>query len=449
MSSGPGNAWPRRKRAELRAKLGGMQAELDRWLADSAAGGPEEKHHTQVRRITADLRGLVSRIRTDVDAPDLTATWQVVEEHILDLHRIWGFFRAPLITRRNAEFRPFLVAADEFAWACYAPAQRMAVAAGTVGIEAVRQPPLVCLTADAGPYSIPRGSSYAADVSGLVSDASRLVAQALPVPVVGVPWSALHHLPEMLVLGHEVGHHVEDDCGLGARVAGLVAAATGGDAAWARWAGEVFADVYGVLCGGPGFAGVLGDFLLVSGQIGNGDGDYPPVDLRLAVVLAALRAGGCAGAADELADRWAREVRAVPDDRAATDVVAALLAGPYPELGGSPLCAVIDFRTNAEHAATAAGELLQNSTPRTADVRTLLSGTALAFLRDPEKYADLAGPQRNGPGITARVLARVSGLQQAGIRGRGEEPSGPAADPAPTPDEQAELYDLLTARRVT
>ena len=43
---------------------------------------------------------------------------------ILDVHRIWEFFRSKLSQRYVDWFRPFLIAADEFVWDCYTPVRR-------------------------------------------------------------------------------------------------------------------------------------------------------------------------------------------------------------------------------------------------------------------------------------------------------------------------------------
>ncbi|GAA1012497.1 hypothetical protein Aple_006960 [Acrocarpospora pleiomorpha] len=45
-----------RRRAELRAKLGGLEAELASWSELSQVGGLLEKHHTQVAAIVVAFR---------------------------------------------------------------------------------------------------------------------------------------------------------------------------------------------------------------------------------------------------------------------------------------------------------------------------------------------------------------------------------------------------------
>lgn len=402
--------WERRKRAELAAKLAGIADELTAWQSLSTSDDRLIKNHTQIEAVTRRLAGLVALIEEALQQDDLARSWQAVEVQVLDLHRVWGFFRTQLLLRRMEDHAPFLITADEFAWACYRPAQKAAVAAGQADPAAVREPPLVFLGATASPVAIPRGASYAADVGGLTTPASQAVARDLPVPVVTVPWYAPQHLPEILVLGHEVGHHVEDDFGLTGTIASLVARVAGCDPRWLRWAGEVFADVYGTLCGGFAFAAVLADFVHVSGSPGNGAGGYPPTPLRLAVVRETLRLAGRETDAKELAQRWAAEGVEAADDRTARKVAEALLTGPYPELGVDRLDTMTGLGARGSEAADTHEELGRQRQLTTGDVRTLLAGAALAFASDPDAYA--------AADVPTQVFEHVREIQEPGTRYR-------------------------------
>jgi hypothetical protein len=446
------STWAERKRTELLAKLASVDDELTYWQRQAGPTGVLAKHHTQLARVAAELTQVVARVRADIDAADLSASWPQFERQVLDLHRVWDFFREKLALRYVDRFADYLLAADEFAWACYEPMQRAATAAGTVELAAVREPPLVCFTPVSTPFSIPRGASYTQDVGGaaLVSPVSRALAQRLPIPVVGVPWYQLHHLPDALVIGHEVGHHVERDARLTATVQGLVAEAAAGagvGSAWDGWAAETFADVYGVLCGGPAFAQVLADFLVVAGAEHAASEDYPPVKLRVAVTVAALEAAAAAAgereaaatsaAITELRGGWA-------DDGVMTDlgdqaqevaaVAGALVAGPYPELGGGPLTRVVGFGAKrlADQRNDAAA-LLDRRPPGTNDARTLMAAAGRAYAQDPQEY--------QAANVPARVLRRMRAIQAPGVR---EAPQlAPADRPAVDARAADELYTLL------
>ena len=56
------------------------------------------------------------------DEQRLLAGAMDVELMILELHRIWEFFRAKFALRYVDWFAGHLAAADELAWRCYAPA---------------------------------------------------------------------------------------------------------------------------------------------------------------------------------------------------------------------------------------------------------------------------------------------------------------------------------------
>jgi len=213
--------WPERKRAELTAKLASVDAELTFWSGQAQLNGRLEKHHTQVERLRADLSPVGTQLRADIAAANVATDWTRLERSVLDLHRVWDFFREKLALRFVPLFEDYLLAADEVAWSCYRVAQEAATA---VDSSSVREPPLVCFVPLTTPFSMPRGTSYAADVGGapLASPLARRLVERLPVPVVGVPWYQLSHLPDMLILAHEVGHHVENDCALAPTVARLV-----------------------------------------------------------------------------------------------------------------------------------------------------------------------------------------------------------------------------------
>ena len=439
------------------AKLASIDAELEYWQAQAGPQGILAKHNSQLARVASQLTPVLARVRADIEAAELGATWPRFERQILDLHRVWDFFREKLALRYIDWFADYLLAADEYAWACYEPAQQAATAAGTVTLAAVREPPLVSFTPVSTPFSIPRGSSYAADVgpTGLVTPASRALAQRLPVPVVGVPWFQLYHLPDALVIGHEVGHLVERDTRLTATIQGLVERAVtearmdpGCVAAWRGWAAEAFADVYGALAGGPAFVRALSDFLVTAGAEPVGSKDYPPVTLRVALTAAVLPAAVANGpreaaetetAMAELRASWAEDGIADLGDQAAgaAAVARALVAGPYPELGDVPLSDVIRFGgKRLEDHQEDAQALLERRMPGTGDARTLLAAAGRAYALDPRTYQD--------DDVPARVLRRMRSIQAPGVREARE--LSPADRPGADACAAEELYAILAGQ---
>jgi hypothetical protein len=408
-----------RKRMELSIKLDALDVELDSWLAASGTGGTLQKHHSQLLRVAGGLKPLVAKVQDSVAAEDAVGQWRTIERYALELQRVWDFFRQKLALRFVPWLRGYLVAADEYAWACYEPAQKAAVDAGTVSIDTVREPPLVCFTSVSTPFSIPRGASYARDVGAdeLRSPGARALVSRLPIPVIGVPWFQLRHLPDALIVGHEVGHHVLNDCSLLPEAARLVdeALATASRARsrrrWRGWLEEAFADVYATLAAGAAYGLSLGDFLLVTGidPVTDSRNDYPPSAMRLALVLAALRHGSC-----ETADLNLRYVDVLSGltkaQLAEADAVGqALVAGRFANLNG-PLTTVLDPREPARGKDESAN-VLSGWEFGTSDIRTLLAAASYAFADHPDAY--------RATGLTEKVLRLVENSQQDGTRYRG------------------------------
>ncbi|WP_030450271.1 hypothetical protein [Herbidospora cretacea] len=360
-----------RRAIELRAKIAGLEAELAAWRSLSAPGARLEKHHTQIVAVTAALQVAVDHLTGRADSGD---PWTTTEHLLIRTHDVLDYFRAKFALRLADVFAGYLTVADELAWECYEPVRAHA--------PRLKEPPLVFLSRSAEPFSIARGADYAAELTAKPHGTLRRVVECLPVPLIGVPWFHLRHLPDALVIAHEVGHLAETDLGLTPTLRRLIA---GSGPDWRRWLGEVFADVYATLATGPGYLSALSDFL-DTGSGGTGAGAYPPPETRLDVVRAVLDGGSATEAAE---------------------VATALVAGPYPELGGRRLDEILTFdRDLADRQARA---LLQRMAPDPrAGVRTLLASAALAFARDPAAYEKA--------GATDRVLEAARRRITAGVR---------------------------------
>jgi hypothetical protein len=417
--------WAERKREELLAKLRGIEWELAFWQTQAEDGGPLEKHQSQIDRLVNQLQPVAALVRGEIRTADLRGDWPTFETQVLDLHRIWQFFREKLALRFVDHFRDYLLAADEFAWACYRPAQENLVAAGTLDRSEVKEPPLVCFSSVASPFTIPRGASYRGELEGGSprDRTTRAIVESLPIPVVAVPWYQIQHLPDALVLGHEVGHVVERDARVEGYVHQLILDAVRGTAErygteddWQRWSSEAFADIYGALCGGPAFVSALSDFLLVpAGRPAGGAGEYPPANVRLALVVAALRAtevGIPEGSAEgrevlrAIEERWLHEGVEVHQPNEVPAVATAIVHSRYRQFNDLRLADVVTF--NGKQMRTTARALLDGDPIGTRDVRTLMAAAAWAYADEPEKYHTV-----NVPG---RVLQRVMAIVEPGAR---------------------------------
>jgi hypothetical protein len=408
-----------RKAIELDCKLSSLGVELSSWLAESEAAGTLEKHHTQIRAVARTLNTPIEAVRrslSDARTQGLLAQAMDLEAMVLELHRIWGFFRDKLALRYVGHFAGPLVAIDELAWRCYQPAQEL-VANGRG-----REPPLVYLGGAASPLTIERGKRFERDDDEWAFAAAAI--QSLPVPVVGIPWFQVSHLPDTPMIAHEVGHDVEVDLGLTKKVLNLIGAAVPEERRplWLQWAGEVFADVYGAVAMGPAFSSTLADFLAddreAIAEETRVDGDrnpYPTSALRLLLSAAVL---ACTGFGDEAARVRARvPPHALPeyqDDVAA--VACALIAGPYAAIPG-PLTELVGFGDDRwRRARDDSARLLDRTPPEDNDTRVLIAAARHAFDADPKQYVDAEAGMR--------VIEQITRKRDVGIRGDDDDDPG-------------------------
>lgn len=115
------------------------------------------RHHSQVAAIAGTLREAAREMEAKLPAEAgiwLLERARSIERQVLDLHRLWGFFRAKFALRYVPWLDDALVGVDDFAWACYAPVQAF------VAADRRREPPLVHFAGGTSPFLMPRGSTY-------------------------------------------------------------------------------------------------------------------------------------------------------------------------------------------------------------------------------------------------------------------------------------------------
>lgn len=308
-----------RKRDELNSKLQAVPNELKRWVELSENNQPFEKHHSQIRKLAPQIEGLHSAIAEDLknlmdNDENLLREARKLETRMLAVHSVWDYFRSKFVLRAQEPFAKFLKAADAFAWACYEPVQKAHKEAGG---KDMREPPLVVLQNLWSPSALPRDHAYnIARAPGGWTDTKPFVdvIESLPLPILGLPWFHLEHLPHVVLLAHEVGHVVEHDFGLEDTVEAVVRTAPLTDEsrrdAWVSWRKEVFADWFGCYAAGPAFVWALAEVLAsgVAGIINEKKqdtwGDYPTTTLRVCFNRAALRLLGWTEDADDIEKEW-------------------------------------------------------------------------------------------------------------------------------------------------
>jgi hypothetical protein len=427
---------PDRRRAELHAKLASVEAEFRRWRDVSEKGQPLRKHYSQIRRVTKALERIRERIAQDLDAAagdDVLAQARHLERSILELHRLWDYFRSKFVLRQVTWFQEPLYVVDELTWACYQPLQ-LAVAANRP--TDLKEPPLSFFNGAWSPFAAGRGRVYEPErVEGalLSTVSARDAIRKLPIPVIGVPWYLAEHLADSPVVCHEIGHVAEQDFGLTDAISSALEGAAippNRGPAWRSWCSEVFADVYGCAGTGSAFVSALMGFLTdapaaVEAQnlAAPGWGKYPTADLRVAFNIKVLREMELGAAADGLEERWRAyyhgdRMSAFHAD--AGPVAKALLTTPLAPLGEKvALADVLTFGPAAQSAAEqeARGLLLKKS-PDPSNPRRLHAAVRLAFDTDPGLFADA--------GVAARARAALWNARDEGVRRAA--PAPPLAD---------------------
>jgi hypothetical protein len=397
-----------RKRAEIEQKLAGIHSEFAHWVAETGKGKPLRKHQSQIQRLTDQLGGMADGVakkakKIPADGDSLLAHSRSLQLRILEVHRLWDYFRSKLSVRYVTGLADYLAAADDLAWECYEPVRE---AAGSAEEQVVvRAAPLIFLTGEFSPYTHTRAGHYEVESLPDVLDSEEFqaVAAALPVPVIGVPWYQVAHLPDAPLICHEIGHNLEAELALTQTMQGHLATALKGlddyerAVAWDTWRPEIFADMYGVLCSGPAFVASMSDLLAADpveiadeAQIAAAWHAHPPAAVRMRLMTHALTLQGFDGEGAQLRTAWETVFPLHAKNKYLDDapaIAAALWNGIYPELGKRPLPAALSFTAQQQNYALAVQEgVLAGQLPQINDIRCLIAASRLAFDTDPEAY---------------------------------------------------------------
>lgn len=420
-----------RKRIELAMKMAGLGTEFANWIDEAQPRKPLRKHASQLRRLTDQLGGMADGITERLaglpSAPDAAlAESRAIQCRILEVHKLWDFFRRKLALRYVPGFADYLAAADDLAWECYAPVRGATWPADT-GAPAA---PLVFLTDEFSPYTHVRNDAYDVDVRGMprLSDSEfAAVAASLPVPVIGVPWYQVAHVPDLPLIAHEAGHDAQHDLEAtdprDEHLAPVLAGLAGRRGAWLTWLDELFADQYGTFCLGTAFVSALADLLATDRASIAQEGRraaphvHPPAGVRMRAATEAVRLCGLPDEADTLWRSWTAAYPPDPDDPFIADtplVVAALDNVRYSRIGGR-LRESLSFTPEQHRAAVAEAQNMHRGIRTiTFDVRVLVAAARGAYDLDPAGF-DQAGPRMRSP--RQAVLERFAAIRSDAPRG--------------------------------
>lgn len=348
------------------------------------AGQVARQGETSVRAVSpANLQRLLA-------AKERSGEW------VKFVEKIWQYY-FELFGQRQSAAANWLMACDRIAQDCY-----QSIYTGLGKPRSIPSPPPFTLMATgASPSTYRRGVNL-----------SKLGKMANPFPIIELPYHRLVNPWTLGAIPHEVSHNIQNDLGLWEVVPKRLQAALGeagisAQAAriWARCHKEIWADLCGLLLGGPAVVDSLMDVLARSRRATlafNPAGVHPTPYLRLLINLELLRRMGFPGHAGAIERFWQRLYPAPQRSnlppallksfpRCSELVVDTICFQPYSELGGKSLAQVSAFRPVHEPmVAEAADRLAAGVDPGILPARFLIGAARGAIdgrLAPPEKVA--------------------------------------------------------------
>jgi hypothetical protein len=364
--------------------------------------GPEapiEGHVQAVNQLLGSLRkGLVRRARHLIrhaaaarqnPSPERLTALVTHKHHAHDwvkgIEKIWDFY-FELFGQRQTRFGSWLLSTDRIALDCYQ------VTYLGIGKEksVPAPPPFTYMRTGFGPSTYKRGIKL-----------RQLGRQYNPFPLIQLPY---HRMVNPWTLGavlHEVSHNTQSDLGLSRAVPLAIArtllrAGLGRDVArlWVRWNRETWADLCGLLLGGPCIIASLMDVVGRSPQITyhfDPNGVHPTPYLRVLISVELLRRMGFHAEAEKYARAWTTIYPGPPKGtfpkeilltapRAIALVVDALCYRPFAEIGNKTLADVYRFGQKEQRMIEeCAGRLAAGTDPGIVPARFLIGATRYAL----------------------------------------------------------------------
>lgn len=379
---------------------------------------PTEGHIQAANRLIEKLRALLEskaermaeRIALSLQEPSAAHLRAVVSDkerthdHVRAIERIWDFY-FELFGQRQSRFGTWLLGCDRIALDCY---QHIFVNLGTA--RSIPAPaPFAYMRTGFSPATFRRGIPL-----------RRLGQQLNPFPLIQLPY---HRLVNPWTLGailHEVCHNIQNDLELQISVPRTIAhrllqagASRAVAMTWTGWNREIFADLAGLLLGGPPVVGSLMDVIGRSPQAVlhfSPGAPHPTPYLRALISCELLRRMGFPAEAEGYERAWKRlyprpSTGNIPPELLASApeairiVVDSICYRVYPSLGHKRLAEVIRFAPKEQQMLQEAAQRLAAGTdPGVVPERFLIGAIRLAFeqaLATPEQltkhfYQELA-----------------------------------------------------------
>jgi hypothetical protein len=365
----------------------------------SGPQSPSDGHivavNTLIERLRAPLIAQAEAVKTvarqalrDPRTPllqRLTTLKHRAHRHVLKVEKVWDCY-VELFDQRQSPFGPWLLACDRIALDCYKSAY--------VGVGIAKPvpapPPFSYMRTGFGPATYRRRIPL-----------SRLGRESNPFPLVHLPY---HRLVNPWTLGailHEVSHNLQSDLGLDQAVPkaiarrllakGLPPAVV---AVFVRWNRETFADLSGLLLGGPCVVASLMDVVGRSPAIVSHydeRGVHPTPWLRVLISCHLLERMGFHEEAKRFTEAWLKiyptpVAGALPAAllqharTAIPQVIDVLCFQPFAALGGKRLTELFRFGQKEQRMVEeAAGRLAQGTDPGIVPERFLIGAARVAL----------------------------------------------------------------------
>jgi hypothetical protein len=393
-------AWLQAQAVNVTRHAAGLHPFSSEEFGDDAAS-PTEGHIQAVNALISGLREKLLQLTARVTAAAKTALDDASPQNVTRLvtvkdyahsvvqatEKVWDFY-FELFGQRQTRFADWLLSCDRIALDCY---QYTYLGIGLA--KSVPAPP---------PFSYMRTGFSPATFRRDVPLA-KLGSLHNPFPLIQLPY---HRLMNPWTLGavlHEVSHNLQNDLGLDKVIPAAIEQSLLGAgmppavaATWKRWNRELFADVCGLLFGGPSIVASLMDVVGRSRPntlTFTPGAPHPTPFLRTLISCELLRRMGFAHDAAEYRRAWLRLYpdpragdmpRAMLDtfDPACARVVDAVCYQPYEQLGGKTLAQVLRFEPKEQSMIEEAAQRLSNGTdPGIVPERFLIGAARIAFDR--------------------------------------------------------------------
>jgi hypothetical protein len=269
-------------------------------------------------------------------------------EWVRAIEKIWDFY-FELFGQRQTRYSKWLLSCDRIGLDCYRASYLGLAVAKTIPAP----PPFAYMATGFSPATFRRGIPL-----------KRLGKQLNPFPLIQLPY---HRLVNPWTLGavlHEVSHNLQNDLGLSRdipRTVGLKLLRAGASRqvtrTWVRWNREMFADMSGMMLGGPCFIASLMDILARGPETVvyySSRGPHPTPYLRMLINTELLRRMGFETESKQYHKAWTRIYPSPSSGNMPPALIKsfhefcpvavdAMCFQPYRSLGNRSLAKVLNF----------------------------------------------------------------------------------------------------------